>query len=91
MPNDSFIQVAPDNTEGKRVDMDLVASAAGATLYRQRAVLVGETGNDLQRLLAINTQQLAVLRAMLAILSESSTANITESDFDESYSPQNDR
>jgi rRNA processing protein Krr1/Pno1 len=47
MPLDAFTQLAPDST-GKKVDMDQVATAAGDTLYREKAILVGETGDALQ-------------------------------------------
>ena len=50
MPLDSYTQVAPDST-GKKIDMDQVATAAGATLYREKAILVGETGDTLQLML----------------------------------------
>ena len=66
MAQDAFLQVALDGA-GKRVDMDQVSTAANATVYRQRAVLVGETGDVLQQLLDVNLHQLACLRAILAI------------------------
>ena len=50
MPLDSYTQVAPDST-GKKIDMDQVATAAGPVLYREKAILVGETGDTLQLML----------------------------------------
>ena len=94
MPLDSFIKVAPDNAEGNAVDMDLVSTAAGINVRRQRAVLVGETGDLLQSIFLVQTQQLAVLRAILSTLQMSDTGfgpnppNVAnESDFSQALTP----
>ena len=78
--SDAYIQVAPDGG-GKLVDMDQVSTLAGATIYRQRAVLVGESGNALEELLTISRAQLAVSRAILANLLSSIPDGVTEDDF----------
>jgi hypothetical protein len=87
MPYDSFIKVAPDNAEGNAVDMDLVATAAGVNVRRQRAVLVGETGDQFQALLLIQMQQLQVLRAMLTILRADHPGSLGEEDFAQDLTP----
>ncbi len=78
--SDAQLQVAPDGA-GKMVDMDLTATAAGSAIYRQRAVLVGDTGNALCELLANSRAQLAVLRAILETLQATSNVQISEEDF----------
>lgn len=80
MAYDSFVQVAPDST-GKMVDMDLVTTAAGALIYRQRAKIMGEEGDAIVQMLAIQQQTLSVLRAILATLSALSNSPISEEDF----------
>jgi hypothetical protein len=87
VPIDSFIKVAPDNAEGNAVDMDLVSTAAGANVRRQRAVLVGETGDALQAIMLIQMQQLQVLRAMLAILRADHPGSLGEEDFSQDLTP----
>jgi hypothetical protein len=82
--SDSFVSVAPDGY-GKSVDMDQTATAAGPTIYRQRAVLVGLTNEQIDELLTLSRQQLAVLRAILAS-TNSVTNTVTEDDF--TYAPQ---
>ena len=79
MPQDSYIQVAPDGS-GKQVDMDQVATAAGAQIYRQRADLVGLSAETLLDLLAVHRAQLKVLRAILASLN-SVSSSFREEDF----------
>ena len=71
MPIDSYVQLSPDGS-GKQVDMDQVSTAAGASLYRQRAVLVGETGDVLQQLLEETRKQTNILIAIYRVLA---TAN----------------
>ena len=78
--SDAQLQVAPDGA-GKMVDMDLTSTAAGTAIYRQRAVLVGDTGNVLCELLANSRAQLAVLRAILETLQATSNVQISEDDF----------
>ena len=72
MPFDAQITVAPDNLDpaAKAVDMDRVATQAGAAIYRQRADLVGESGALMQQILTINLRQLYVLRAVLSTLQQ---------------------
>jgi hypothetical protein len=70
MPIDSYVQIAPDST-GKKVDMDQVASAAGDTIYQQRATLVGETGNILQALLEQQHIQTNILAGIFKLLASS--------------------
>jgi len=70
MPIDSYVQIAPDST-GKKVDMDQVVSAAGDTIYRQRATLVGETGDILQALLEQQLIQTNILAGIFKVLASS--------------------
>jgi hypothetical protein len=76
---DGFVQVAPDGG-GKKIDMDLVSSAADPQIYRQKAVLVGDTGAILDELLRVSRLQLKVLRCLLALTQESNPMQITEED-----------
>lgn len=71
MPYDGFTQVAPDST-GKKIDMDVVSTTAGTTLYREKAILVGETGDTLQALLTEQVEQTRILMAILQVLISSS-------------------
>jgi hypothetical protein len=64
MPIDSYVQVAPDGS-GKKIDMALTASAAGDTIYRQRAEIVGVNAEVLGELLELSRKQLACLRGIL--------------------------
>lgn len=80
MTTDAFVQVAPDSS-GKRISMDQGVDAAGNTTYLQRALLVGDPADALAQLVLMNQQQLAVLRAILRTLTESSNSRITEDDF----------
>jgi hypothetical protein len=86
MPYDDLVQLAADGT-GKKVDMDKVSTAAGDTVYRQRAVMVGETFDLLQQLLLVNVQQLACLRAMLSILQADHPSALGELDFTQDLTP----
>ncbi len=61
---DALLGVNPDGP-GKSIDMDSVATQAGSLLYRQRANLVGQSGDVLDQLLVLSRSQLAVLRAIL--------------------------
>ena len=82
--SDSFIRVAPDSTDtvlGKTVDMDLVSTAAGASIYRQRADLTGDSMEALEEISIHLKQHTALLRAILATLGASSTASIGEDMF----------
>jgi len=99
MPFDAQITVAPDNLDpaSKLVDMDKVATQAGATVYRQRADLVGESGALLQQLLSVNLRQLYVLRAVLATLQQANKGfgitppNVaSEADFEGELGPSTD-
>jgi len=67
MPIDSYVQVATDGA-GKKVDMDQVATAGGDTIYRQRATLVGETGDILQSILDEQITQTRLLHAIFKVL-----------------------
>jgi len=96
MPYDAQVQLAPDG-QGKKVDMDQVATQAGDTVYRQRATLVGETGNILQDLLREARTQTRILRAILATLQMANTGfgttvpNVScETDFDAEQGPNNE-
>lgn len=80
MANDSYVQVAPDST-GKQVDMELTGTAAGANIYRQRALLVGDPADVMQQLLVNSNANLAVLRAILTVLTVTSNVRISEEDF----------
>jgi hypothetical protein len=77
--SDAYLQVAPDST-GKTVDMDLVATAAGASIYRERVAIVGFTGEQFDEMLTTQRQVLACLRAILASIN-SPTSSVTEDDF----------
>jgi len=78
--SDAQLQVAPDGA-GKTIDMELTSTAAGSAIYRQRALLVGDSGTALLELLACNQQQLAVLRAILAVLQGTSNVMVSEEDY----------
>jgi len=78
--SDAQLQVAPDGA-GKMVDMDLTSTAAGSAIYRQRAVLVGDTGNALCQLVANSNAMLAVMRAILETLQATSNVQVSEDDF----------
>lgn len=79
--SEGFIRVATDG-DGKRVAMEQQKLADGTTdVYIQKALLVGDPADALAQLLESNQAQLAVLRAILAILRETSNARITEEDF----------
>lgn len=80
MANDSFVQVAPDSS-GKQVDMESLTTGAGAPLYRQRAVLVGDSADVLFQILSVQQRQLAVLRALLAHFNMNDTLPRDEADF----------
>lgn len=86
MPYDALVQLAVDGA-GKSVDMEQVSTAAGATLYRQRAVLVGESGDILQQIFNIQVQQLAILRAILAIHRSNNTGSLGEEDYSQDMTP----
>lgn len=82
--NQSFMQVATDGS-GKRVGMDLITGGALSSgsyvdLYLQQAEIVGDVQEALHLIRQTLAQMLAVNRAMLAILQETSTASITEDD-----------
>lgn len=79
MAIDDVLIVAKD-ADGKSIDMDRVATAAGPTVYRQRAVLVGATGEQLDELIELNRSQLAVLRAILMSLN-ATHSRTTEDEF----------
>lgn len=74
---DTYVQVATDGS-GKKVDMGLVATSAGDTIYRQRAEIVGDVNAAIQELLDINKTQLAVLRGILFALTN---GDVTEDSF----------
>lgn len=70
MPGDASIKVAPDSSDqyGKQVDMEAVATQAGTAIYRQRAILVGETGDVLQQVLAEQCVQTRILYSIYQVL-----------------------
>lgn len=78
MSIDAYVQVATDGS-GKQIDMDQVSTAAGATLYRQRAVMVGIPAQVLDEMLELQRRQLACMRALLSTLGNAAAA--TEEDF----------
>lgn len=77
MTTDSYVQVAADGV-GKKVDMTLVQTNAGDTIYRQRAELIGDSVGLLQsiddKLMVTN----ALLRGILFVLSN---GDVTEDNF----------
>ena len=76
--SDAYLQVAPDST-GKKVDMDQVSTAAGDTIYRQKAEMAGETFRLLE---SINKQleiQTRILRVIFNVLA-SSNPEFSEAD-----------
>lgn len=64
---DGFVQVAPDST-GKTVDMKLIRTVAGDSIYRQRAELSGSAADAILALDDTARKQLAVLRGILFAL-----------------------
>ena len=86
MPYDGYTQVAPDST-GKKIDMDVVSTAAGTTLYREKAILVGETADILQSMFMVQLQQLACLRALLSISQSNNPNTLGEADFTQDLTP----
>ena len=80
MSLDSYIQVAVDST-GKKVAMDQGLDAAGNTIYFQKALLIGDPADAIAQNLQIQIQQLAVLRAILAVLTQTSNSQAAEEDF----------
>lgn len=77
MAQDAFIQVAPDGT-GKQIDMTLTTTAAGATIYRQRAEIMDPVADAILQILATQKLILANLRGILQALSQ---GDITEDNF----------
>lgn len=77
MPTDAYVQVAPDST-GKQVDMSQVSTAAGATIYRQRAEITGDVADAILAMNATMKLQLAVLRGILFALTN---GDVTEETF----------
>lgn len=65
MPQDSYIQVAP-NSSGSKIAMDQQVDAASRTVLVQRAILTGETGDLLRALLETQQTILLTLQTMLA-------------------------
>ena len=80
MANDGQLTVAPDST-GKSVDMEIVSTGAGAAIYRQRALMVGDSADVLFQILSVQQKQLAVLRALLAHFNMGDTRPLDEADF----------
>jgi hypothetical protein len=82
---DDFVRVAPDST-GKLVDMGTRQSLAtdpttglpGTTVKVQRAEMVGESGDAIIELNENTKKLLAVMRAVLFVLSD---GNVTEEQF----------
>ena len=84
MAQDTYMQVAPDST-GKKVSFEgPLTDAAGNTTYLQRALLTGDPADAIQQLLCINRQQLAVARAILRVLTDSTNSRVLEEDFSSS-------
>lgn len=80
MTTDAYVQVAPDST-GKKIGMDQQTDAGGNVVYLQRALLVGEPADALSQLLEINRLQLAAIRALVRIMSETTNSRADEDDF----------
>ena len=80
MAVDAYIGVAVDGA-GKKVAMDQTVDAQGNTVYLQKALLIGDPADALNQIMLMNQQQLAVLRAILAVLSCSTNCPTNEEDF----------
>lgn len=61
--------------------MDQAVDASGNTVLVQRALLIGDPADALAQLLELNFQQVAILRAILKVLVETTNARIQEEDF----------
>lgn len=77
---DSYVQVAVDGN-GKKVDMDLVSTEAGPSIYRQKAVLAGITAVLLNKIVEQNMMMLALQRATLAVLNSMNNTDVSEENF----------
>jgi len=64
---DAVVQVAPDST-GKKVDMELVSTAADPTVYRQRALLVGTPEDAISEIRLLLRQLISIELAILETL-----------------------
>lgn len=80
MSEEGFVQVAVDST-GKKVRMAKRLDLQGNVVYVQMAVLDEPTDELLSQTLAVQRQQLAVFRAILQVLKETSNSQVTEEDF----------
>jgi hypothetical protein len=81
MTTDTYTQVAPDNVSGKKISMEQIVDGLGNTALVERANIVGDSGEAIQQLLAMNRAQLMVLRAIHRVLSETSNSQAQEDDF----------
>lgn len=80
MSQEAYVQLASDGS-GKKVGMEQGVDAAGNVIYFQKALLIGDPADALAQLVEMNQQQLAVLRAILKVLTETSNARVQEEDF----------
>lgn len=78
--SESYVQVAADGA-GKKVAMDQQTDSNANTVYLQKALMVGAPADAVDQLLDLNRQQLAVLRAILRVLTDSGNSRVTEEDF----------
>jgi len=85
MANQSFVQVAPDGA-GKQVMMDKQVLPDLTTGYMQQALLTGDPADAMQQMLAVQKQQLAVSRAILYVLTQTTNFEVYSEDF-EDYVP----
>jgi hypothetical protein len=77
---DDYVQVAPDSS-GKLVDMELVTTAAGAAVRRQRAAIVGDTADALLEIRLLLRNLIAIESAILATLQAETNSQIGPDDF----------
>jgi len=77
MPIETYVQVAPDST-GKKVEMEQGTQADGSTVYRQKAVLVGDPADAILAMRDELKIQTAVLRGILFALTN---GDVTEEMF----------
>lgn len=85
--NDAFVQVALDGS-GKKMETALVrqqsadaTTGAPTEVHRQRAEIVGQAGDALDQLLAMNKMQVQLLQAILSNLNATSNVNPQPEDF----------
>lgn len=80
MAQDAFVQVAVDGA-GKKIAMDQTVDGAGNTVLLQKALLTGDPADQISQLLELSRQQLACLRSILRVLTDTSNSRTLEEDF----------